>query len=422
MCLNAPDTTVTLAGDDMVALPDPSAAVRTALAAPVGCPPLAELVSARKPKSVAITVSDITRPVPNRVFLPIMLDLLNAAGVPDSRIIIIIGTGLHRPSTPAERDIILGGEILKRVEVIDHMADRPDTLKQISAQPPISVNQRFADADFRIVTGLIEPHFMAGFSGGRKGVCPALVDLATLQRFHGYATLADPNAENGRIENNPCHAISLHVAKTVGVDFLLNVTINRDRAITGIYCGEIELAHARGCAAVRKAVSATVESPFDLVITNGGGFPLDQTFYQTVKGMCAALPALHATSKLMIVSHCGEGLGSPHFAQTMLRYSGDWRTFLADIARTAETRQDQWQFQMQARVLERIGVENLWFVSDGIPADVQTRLAVTPVTGSGSAQERAQRALDAFSAAHPHARIAVMPEGPYVLLQPAARA
>jgi len=335
MELRVPASAAVLQGRPVPAVAEADQAVERALAEPIASKPLAKLVKARGPKTVAITVSDITRPVPNKDFLPAMLKVLNAAGVADSQIVIIIGTGMHRPSTPGEREIILGSAITSRLEVIDHRADEPGTLLTVSDDPPVSLCRRFAEADFRIVTGYIEPHFMAGFSGGRKGVCPALVDLATVQRFHGYATLADPKADNGILEGNPCHQIALTVAQAVGVDFLFNVAITRDRRIAGIYCGDLLEAHRAGCRQVADWTTAEIDAPFDLVITNGGGFPLDQTFYQTVKGMCTALPALGANSTLLQVSGCGEQLGSAAYTELMLGYDNDWRRFLGRHPRRA---------------------------------------------------------------------------------------
>lgn len=416
--LSLPASTRILQAPGAPPLPDADAAVRAALARPLGSPPLAELLDARTPRTVAITISDITRPVPNRDFLPAILETLNAAGIADDRIVVVIGTGMHRPSTPEEREHLLGADLLDRLEVVDHRAEDPATLVRISDDPPISLCRRFAEADFRIVTGFIEPHFMAGFSGGRKGVCPALVDLDTVQRFHGYSTMADPRAVMGNLHQNPCHAIALQIARTVGVDFLFNVAITGEHRIAGIYCGDLESAHQAGCEQVAQWTSAAVEEPFDLVVTSGGGYPLDQTFYQTVKGMCAALDALDESSTLLQVSECAEQVGSHAYTQLMLRYDNDWRAFLRDIeARPGRTELDQWEFQMQTRVLQRIGREKLWFVTDGIDPGVQARLAVTPILGAGDARQRAQRAIDAFLANRPRARLAVIPDGPYTLLQ-----
>ncbi len=417
MVLRVPDETVVLVGKDAPAIADPTAAVAGAMGNPIGSPPLAELVGKNRPRTVAITISDITRPVPNKVFLPPMLNVLNAAGVVDSQIVIIIGTGMHRSSTPEERDILVGREIQSRIEVIDHTADDAGTLVKVSDNPPVSVNRRFAEADFRIVTGYIESHFMAGFSGGRKGVCPALVDLATIERFHGYEALADSRADTGVLEGNPCHEIALKVARTVSVDFLFNVAITRDRRIAGIYCGELNAAHLAGCKDVSEWTSSDIDDAFDLVITNGGGYALDTTFYQAVKGMCGAMPALGPDSTLLIASACSEGLGSKPFGELILSYGGDWRRFLADIAAAETVRLDQWEFQMRTRVLKRIGLEKLWFVSDGIDSATQKRIGITPILGDGDATARAQCAIDEFIAANPAARIAVIPDGPYTMLR-----
>ena len=307
---------------------------------------------------------------------------------------------------------------MNRIEVIDHRADDSATLVRIQQNPPISVCARFAQADFRIVTGFIEPHFMAGFSGGRKGVCPALVDLETVQRFHGYKTMADPRADTGNLSNNPCHEIALDIAKTVGVDFLFNVAITREHRMAGIYCGDLEAAHQQGCRQVEEWTTARVDQPFDLIVTNGGAYPLDQTFYQTGKGMCTALPALGKHSTLLQVSLCAEGLGSDAYTEMMLQYDNDWPRFLREIeASPDETRLDQWEYQMQARVLSRIGQEKLWFVSDGIPAEIQSHISVTPILAQGSVRERAQDAIDRYVVANPDARIAAIPDGPYTLLR-----
>ena len=284
--------------------------------------------------------------------------------------------------------------------------------------PPVSVCRRFAESDFRIVTGYIEPHFMAGFSGGRKGVFPALVDLASIQRFHGFDTLASPLADNGILDGNPCHEIALEIAKTVGVDFLFNVAITRDREIAGIYCGDLVEAHLAGCREVTEWTTAEVPGPLDLVVTCGGGYPLDQTFYQTVKGMCTALPALGPGSTLLQVSGCGEGIGSQAYTKLMLRWGRDWRGFLAFIeANRHETSLDQWELQVQCRVLDRTGSGRLWFASDGIPTERQQQLGVTPLLGEGDAIRRAQRAIDEFLSSRPGARLAVIPEGPYTMLR-----
>jgi len=417
LSVRVPDGAQILRGPNAPPLERPEEAVMKALSEPIGSPPLAELVRRKRPKSVAITVSDITRPVPNPLLLKGLLDVLNRNGVADAQVVVVIGTGMHRESTPEERRQIIGDDVLARVEVIDHQPRYAAALVQISSEPRVAVNRRFAEADFRIVTGLIEPHFMAGFSGGRKGICPALVDLQTVQRFHGFRTLADPRADAGVLEGNPCHEIALSVARTVGVDFLVNVAITHERQVAGVFAGDLVAAHEAGCRKVARWVAAEIDGPFDLVVTSGGGYPLDQTFYQTVKGMVMALPALGPTSTLLQASHCGEGIGNQAYVDLILSYNNQWQRFLADAEAAADrTLLDQWEYQMQTRVLQRIGIEHLHLVCDGIPADTVRRLSVTPVCGPGDAAARLQAAIDRHLAAHGQARVAVIPAGPYTLL------
>jgi nickel-dependent lactate racemase len=420
LSLSVPAAATILQGGHATALPDPAGALQAALERPIGSAPLLELLRRRSPKSVAITISDITRPVPNKLILPALFKTIATAGIHDDQVVILIATGMHRPSTPAEREELVGADILRRCAVIDHVADNVASLVRVSDDPPVSLNRHFVEAGFRIVTGLIEPHFMAGYSGGRKGVCPGLVDLATVQRFHNYKTLADPRSDTGVLEGNPCHAEALRVARKVGVDFLVNVALDGQRRIAGVYGGDMEQAHAAGCGEVARWNSAVVDKPFDLVITSGGGYPLDQTFYQTVKGMVGALPALHPRSVLLIASAVGEGIGSPQYTQVMKKWGANWRGFLTHISGSGgggEVVKDQWQYQMHARVLERIGHERLWMVSDGLPFAALRELAVTPLDGGGDPQTRCQRAIDSYVSDHPEARIAVIPDGPYTMLR-----
>jgi nickel-dependent lactate racemase len=414
--LTVPAGTRILTGRPIEPLANPRDAMVHALRNPTASAPLSEIVRAKKPRTVAITISDITRPVPNELILTALLAELNAAGVRDEQVVIIIATGMHRPSTPAERDIMMGKAIQSRCEVIDHEADDLSSVVRVSDDPPVSVNARFVNADLKIVTGLIEPHFMAGYSGGRKGVCPGLVDLKTVQRFHGYQVMGDPSSVEGMLEGNPCHDIAIRVARLVGVDFLVNVTITHSRATAGIYAGDMVEAHLAGCRDVAAWCSDEIDEPYDLVVTNAGGFPLDANFYQTVKGMVTALPALHDRSTLVMLSACTE-VGSPEYTATMLRYANDWRRFLRDIAADRTTHKDQWQYQMHARVLARIGVDNLRLINDGLPIDTQRKLSVTPVEGDGNAATRLQRFVDAYISQNPAARIAVIPEGPYTMLK-----
>jgi hypothetical protein len=288
-------------------------------------------------------------------------------------------------------------------------------LVKISDDPPLSINAQFLNADLKIVTGLIEPHFMAGFSGGRKGVCPGLVDLATIQRFHGYATMADAHSVEGRLVGNPCHEIATKAALQVGVDLLVNVAITHDRQLAGIYVGDLEEAFLVGCHDAAGWTTAKFEEPFDLVVTCAGGFPLDTSFYQTVKGMCLALPALRPGGTQLTLSAC-DRVGDAEYEAIYDRFGPDWRGFLKHIASRSDTDKDQWGYQMQTRVLEVLGIERTIFANDGLSLETQHKIAVTPAPGEGDAQSRAQSFIDQYIKDHPDARVAVIPEGPYTML------
>lgn len=416
LSLRVPASADILAGPVIPELADPVGAVLTALRSPIGSPSLRAIAEAKQPGSVVITMSDITRPVPNELLITAILAELNATGIPDSACTILIATGMHRPSTEKEREIMLGKDLLGRCRVVDHVSDKPETLVQISDEPPVSINRIYAAADLKIVTGLIEPHFMAGYSGGRKGICPGLVDLHTVQRFHGFKTMGDPNAVEGKLLGNPCHEIAMRVVGLTSCDFLVNAAITNNRELAGVFAGDLFAAHAQGCEQVGVWTSAKVEQPYDLVVQSAGGYPLDQSFYQTVKGMVTALPALHEGSTLLMCSACTE-VGSPEYTELMLLRGSDYRGFLDSIQQTDVTAKDQWQYQMQTRVLERIGVTGLVMANDGLPRDVQQRLAVTPAGGSGDAPQRAQGLIDAYVVRNPAARIAIIPDGPYTMLR-----
>jgi nickel-dependent lactate racemase len=202
----------------------------------------------------------------------------------------------------------------------------------------------------------------------------------------------------------------------MGCDFLVNAAITHDRQLAGVFAGQMVAAHQIGCEQVGAWTSANVDRPYDLVVQSAGGYPLDESFYQTVKGMVTALPALRDDSILLMCSACTE-VGSPEYTDLMMQRGSDFRGFLDHIRATEVTAKDQWQYQMQTRVLERIGVERLVLANDGLPIDVQRKLAVTPAPGVGDVAARAQQVIDELLQRTPDARIAVIPEGPYTMLR-----
>jgi len=398
-------------------LADPSAAVAEALRHPLDTPPLAELAEGRA--HACIVVSDITRPVPYRLVLPPLLDALEGAV---GRITLLVATGTHRPSTETERLEMFGPHALARCTVVDHDARNPESLaalgERTSSGSEIRVDRLYLEADLKILTGLVEPHFMAGYSGGRKAILPGLADLASIQRFHGPGFLESPQAASGVLEGNPCHQEAREAAHIAGADFTLNVCLDLERRLTGIFAGELEAAFAAAVACVDGTCRAEADRPADIVVTSAGGYPLDKTFYQTVKGMVAAMPVVRPGGAILIASACSEGIGNPEYADLMLRYDGRHADFIRDITARDEVVQDQWEFEEQCKVLAHVGVHGLLVCTDGLPTETLRRLSVTPAAdlcGASDPERQLQGALDALLARQPRQRVLAIPEGPYVL-------
>jgi nickel-dependent lactate racemase len=391
---------------DKPVIGNPHAATLDCLAHPAGTPPLADLAKGKK--SAVIVVSDITRPVPNAVILPPMLEVLENAGIPRDGITILNATGIHRPNEGEELVTLLGRDIPKRYRIVNHRGRDLASHDFLGETPiykaPIHVDKEFFRADLRILTGLIEPHFMAGFSGGRKAVMPGICAFETVKVLHGPDLMGHPSAIGGVIDGNPVHEEMLYVARKAGADFILNVTLNEKRGITGIFAGELEAAHREGVAFARTQCVDTVDEPVDAVVTSSAGFPLDLTFYQTVKGMTEAMPILKPGGAIIIASRCGEGIGSAEFTKLMLE-TERWEDFLADIRKPGYYVLDQWEFQKLCTVLEK---HEVWLYSEGIDPETQKKLFMTPLS---SVEEGIALAKKRYGE---NARIAVIPEGPYV--------
>jgi len=414
--LRLPDDTDVYAS----AYPEPKAPadaiVLGAVREPVSGPGLRDALARRGPGDVVIVVSDITRPIPYAAFLPQLLAEIESAAVPRGDILLLVAAGMHRPSTPAERVEMFGPDAATRYRIEDHQAGNDAGLVELPGRSAsgarIRLNRRFVEAGFRLVTGLVEPHFMAGFSGGRKAVLPGLAALDAIRNFHGAAFLSDPRARNGNLDGNPLHAEALSVARRAGVDFSLNIVLDGARRVTAAFAGGLEPAHDAACAFVRRCACRPVRREADVVVTSCGGYPLDATFYQCVKGLVACLPAVRPGGTIVAFGGCAEGVGSPAYADLMKRYTGRWREFLDDIRQPGVFTMDQWEFQMQTRALERVGEARLHFVTDGLRAETLATLSLTghavPPGGVGPA---VQALLDRLLAGG--AAAAALPEGPY---------
>lgn len=388
---------------------DPVGETRRTIQAPTGSPPLTEL--ARGKRSACVVVSDITRPVPNTVILPPILETLEEAGIPRDAITILIGTGIHRPNEGDEMTELLGPDIPKRYRVVNHMGRDPESHVYLGETPifkaPIHIDKRYIDADLKITTGLIEPHLMAGFSGGRKAVMPGICAFETVCVLHGYEAMSHERSIEGVIDDNPVHEEMLYVAHKARMDFMVNVTLNERREITGVFSGDLEAAHEEGVAFMRTQCGDTVDGPVDAVITTSAGYPLDLTFYQVIKGMTAAQWVLKDGGVLIIAAKIAEGIGSAEFTKLM-HETNTVDEFIGNISTPGYLVLDQWQFQKFCQVLVK---HEVWLYSDGIDRETQKNLFVTPLE---SVEESITRVKERFGE---NARIAVIPEGPYVLAQ-----
>lgn len=386
-------------------LADPEAALEDALANPIGARPLAEL--ARGKRTACVVVCDITRPVPNAMILPPLLRTLEAAGVPRAGITILVATGLHRPNEGAELVELVGEFVATNYRCENHHGKATDEHEYLGTTPngvPAWIDRRYTQAELKITTGLIEPHLMAGYSGGRKLVCPGIAGLETVRVWHGPKFLEHPKADCGSVIGNPVHEENTRIALMAGCDFIVNVCIDGARRVTGLWAGDMIAAWEAGVTFCREVVKAAVPAPADVVVTSCAGYPLDTTWYQAVKGLTGALPIVKKGGTIVLAASLTEGLGSHEFRAALDRYAA---TGAYDRPAESDTcEMDEWQLVMLKKVLSHCRVK---VVSGGLPADVLRRCRVEP---AASVEEAVAEALAEYG---PGATLAVIPKGPYVL-------
>jgi len=407
-------------------LAQPRTAVAEALRTPVDGPPLADVLAERvgnRSRSVGsagwrdawrnfravIITSDPTRPCPNRDVLMPILHALHEAGIPPDCVTVLIATGLHAPTIGEATRRLLGAEIVSTYRVVNHFGHRPVThirLGQTGNGTPVVLAREWVEADVRIATGVIEPHLTAGFSGGRKAICPGIAADETVRAFHAPRFIEHERALPGMLDGNPTHAEALAVARFAPPHFTVNVTVDRNACLTGVFAGTMEGAHEAGVALLRQHVARPVPEPCDILVTTSGGRPLDATFYGAEKGLVPGLPILKPGGTFVWAAALEDGLGSPEFAGLVARYSTIAAFHEAIMAEGAEVVKDQWALENFAKAA-RHGEVVLW--SDLLDWEVQQHLFVTPV-----------RSLEAglawgFEKHGPDARVVVMPHGPYVL-------
>jgi nickel-dependent lactate racemase len=390
-------------------LPDSRAAIRDALQHPISAPPLAALARGRR--SACILICDITRPVPNRLFLRPMIETMAENGIPLNRIDVLVATGLHRPNEGAELAELVGDPwVQANVRVTNHDArrteDHVDLGTTATRGTPIRINRLFMDADLRIATGLVEPHFMAGWSGGRKVVAPGVAGHETIRTFHSARFMEDPLAVQCNLVGNPLHEEQLEIVRRIGEIYALNTVINEYRDLVCVTFGEIIASHLTAVAFIQQATQIKVGRTFKTVLTCSAGYPLDKTYYQTVKGMVTPLDILEPGGTLIIASQCSEGFGSPEFraAQTRLVALGPER-FLATLTAKSLADIDEWQTEMQLKAT-RVGRVQLY--TEGLDAE-ESRITGVEMIGS------VETAIVESIARHSDAAVAIIPEGPYVV-------
>lgn len=393
----------------MPVIADPDAAIGRALEAPVGAPPLAELARGRR--SACILICDITRPVPNGLFLGPMVRTLLEAGVPRDGITILVATGLHRPNEGAELAELVGDPwVAETVTVANHFATNDGDHVHLGRTPGrgvvVRLDRRLVEAELKIATGLVEPHFMAGWSGGRKVIAPGVAHAETITTFHNAEFMSHPRAANCVLDGNPLHEEQLAIVGMLGGALALNTVIDDHRRLAFVNFGEIVASHLQAVDFVREYAAVPVPRRFKTVVTSAAGYPLDKTYYQTVKGMVGPLGILEPGGDLIVVSACSEGMGSRHYVEAQRRLvalgaEGFWKSIEgkphADI--------DEWQTQMQLKPM-RAGRVRLY--TDGLPGEEGN---LTGVERIGSIEA----AIAESMARHGDPDVAFVPEGPYVV-------
>ena len=387
-----------------------STAVHRALANPLGTKPLSIL--AREAQSACILICDITRPVPNHLFLRPLIEQLISAGVPKSGISVLVATGLHRPNLGEELEELLGDSwVSQNVKVENHYARCEEDCVHLGTtkkhQVPVGLNRTFVEADIKIATGLVEPHFMAGYSGGRKVIAPGVAHHETIRTFHSARFMESPFATSCNLEKNPLHETQLEIVKMLdGPVLSLNTVIDEHRNLAFVSFGEVIESHMAAVEFARASCEVSVGRKFKTVLTSSAGYPLDKTYYQTVKGMVTPLDILEEGGDLIIVSECSEGFGSDEFlaAQKKLVALGT-EGFLQSLLDKNLADIDEWQTEMQLKPM-RVGKIKLF--APKLAQDVASFTGVEMIddVNAAVAQSLAQQES---------AEMAVIPEGPYVV-------
>lgn len=379
----------------------PEEVVKKAMEHPIGSPTLKELSKGKK--NVVIIISDHTRPVPSKVIMPFMLKEIRE-GNPEADITLLVATGCHRGTKQEELISKLGKEIVESEKILVHDCDSPDVvdLGRMPSGGPLVINRRIVEADLVVAEGFIEPHFFAGFSGGRKSILPGVAARKVVLANHNGAFIADPHARTGNLENNPIHEDMIYAAKKAGLHYIVNVVLDEKHNTIYAVAGDVEKAHMAGCEFLSKYCRVSAKKA-DIVITSNGGYPLDQNIYQAVKGMTAAEAAVKEGGVIIMAAECMDGDGGEYFYQTFAKEKNLERMTKKFIETLPEaTVIDQWQSQIFARVLQHAHVIFISEVDDSVVENFQ----MIPARNIKEALEKAEKLLG-----NTNARITVIPDG-----------
>jgi nickel-dependent lactate racemase len=401
LLVDVPSEAVVITPEELPGLPDEHAAFDAAIRAPIGCRPLRDL--ARPTDTVAIVIADVTRPSPSERLVPWIIAEL--AHVPRENFVIINGTGSHRANTPEELVGMLGAEVVASVRVVNHNAFDDTTLTHLgrtSYGGQIWLNNDYLRADVRIVTGFVEPHFFAGFSGGPKGIVPAVAGIKTIMHLHNAEMIGDPRSTWAQLEGNPVQGEIREAVAMAPPEFMVNVAINSRRAITALWAGHYIEAHQVACRFVAECATRAVDEPFDVVISTNSGYPLDQNLYQTVKGMSAAARIVKPGGAIIAVSECSDGLPEHGNFKQLLQMRRTPKELLEMIEAPGFELYDQWEAQSQAIVQRKADV---YLYSSLDPETVRNAMLI-PID---DIEATLARLLNRYG---PAARVAVLPEGP----------
>ncbi|WP_033443061.1 nickel-dependent lactate racemase [Saccharothrix sp. NRRL B-16314] len=380
--------------------------LRAALRSPVAGPPLRDRV--RPGQTVAISACDGTRPQPRQLMIPAVLAELDGI-VRLEDVVVLVATGTHRGNDEDELRRMFGDEVVDSVRIVNHDARDRDRLTWVGTHGngvPVWLNREWVDADVRITTGFVEPHFFAGFSGGPKMVAPGLAALETVLVLHDAARIGDPRATWGITRGNPVHDDVRAIAAATGTTFSLDVVLNRDKEVVAAFGGDLLPMHAAATAVAKRMAMRPVDAPFDVVVTTNSGFPLDQNLYQAVKGMSAAHQVVRPGGTIVCAAECRDGFPDHGSYRRVLASAPSPKALFEDISARVDTVPDQWQVQIQARIQSTCRVVmHTSFLSD---AD----LAAAHLEQTDDISATVARAL---ADAGPGARVCVLPEGPQTI-------